>query len=73
MSIRSFSYVTPSQRRRGNGAIVLMLGFSTRLAWLEGRRKDARYWDLVTSREDARNLLQMVLAEGELDFGQVAA
>lgn len=72
MTISSYRYVSADQRRRGNKAILLLLGYATKLAWLETQRKDARYWNLVTSREDARGLLQAILAEGELPL-EVAA
>ena len=53
-----------SQRRRTNRAVLLLMRHAGPLE--PGRRLTPADWDRITSREDARGLIQSILAEGQL-------
>lgn len=56
--------LTDSQRRRSAKAVLLLMRNAGPLD--AGTRLTPRDWDRITSREDARGLINSILAEGQL-------
>lgn len=56
--------LTESQRRRSAAAVHLLMRNAGPLD--TGKPRTPRDWDRITSREDARGLINSILAEGRL-------